>query len=341
MAWQTSKRVWEHASDIKQSEKLVLLALAEKSDEHGVCWPGYDTIADMAGIERRSAIRLVASLKEKGHIWIREQVGRGNSNTYYVISGLTESDIVCTLTGHPELGIEQGQALLEARAISIIRLKGDSQGTIYNKGKGDTQGINGDTGVLKGDSQGIKGDSQVTRTNKEPSVNHQEPSDSSPPSKKKNPAKIPKPPKKPSEADLANRAMFAALANLCRYDTKKITDKIRGAISQSAKILRNDGVTPADLEQFGIWWYANDWRGQKGQAPRPDQVRDEWGQFENRDKARQNGHHKNTATNQTSISGLREKGSDNPVKKRFNPTTGETYWVDIRTNQRVPAPDSA
>lgn len=58
-------------------------------------------------------------------------------------------------------------------------------------------------------------------------------------------------------------------------------------------------------------------------------------------KARQNGHHKNTATNQTSISGLREKGSDNPVKKRFNPTTGETYWVDIRTNQRVPAPDSA
>lgn len=56
---------------------------------------------------------------------------------------------------------------------------------------------------------------------------------------------------------------------------------------------------------------------------------------------RQNGHHKNTATNQTSISGLREKGSDNPVKKRFNPTTGETYWVDIRTNQRVPAPDSA
>lgn len=335
MAWQTSKRVWNHAPDIKQSEKLVLLALAEKSDEHGVCWPGYDTIADMVGIERRSAIRLVASLKEKGHIWIREHVGRGNSNTYFVVSGLTETEIACTLTDHPELRIEQGQAKVEAKTVTTIRLNSDTQGTIYNEGNSDTQGTNGDTGVINSDPQVINSDTQVTRTIIEPSDNHQEPSNSLPPVlETEKPLKASR---DPTEKELAARAMFSALVDLCQYDLELLTKESRGAINQAEKGLRERGYTPTDLEQFGIWWYANDWRGQKGQPPTLSQIRNTWGQFKNRDKARQNGNG-HTATNKTNIAGLREKGTDNPVKKRFNPTTGETYWVDISTGQRVPAP---
>jgi len=30
---------------------------------------------------------------------------------------------------------------------------------------------------------------------------------------------------------------------------------------------------------FEGWWQANDWRGKKGESPRPDQVRAEWGRF--------------------------------------------------------------
>jgi hypothetical protein len=34
-----------------------------------------------------------------------------------------------------------------------------------------------------------------------------------------------------------------------------------------------------DLDRFSAAWYAEDWRGQKGQAPTPAQVLIEWGKY--------------------------------------------------------------
>lgn len=39
------------------------------------------------------------------------------------------------------------------------------------------------------------------------------------------------------------------------------------------------------------------------------------------------------------IKGLRELGSDDPIKFRFNTTTGEEYYVDARSNERVHPPE--
>jgi len=76
--------------------------------------------------------------------------------------------------------------------------------------------------------------------------------------------------------------MFEALAQTCAWDIGLLTDAQRGALNQSEARLRQlkgQQVTPADVLAFGGWWCANDWRGKKGEFPRPDQVRAEWGRF--------------------------------------------------------------
>lgn len=39
------------------------------------------------------------------------------------------------------------------------------------------------------------------------------------------------------------------------------------------------GYTPADLEDFGRWWYQSDWRGKQNQAPSLKNVRTMLSQF--------------------------------------------------------------
>lgn len=80
----------------------MLLALADKADEHGVCLAKYDTsyetLADMVGVNRRSAMRLIDNLCKAGHICKIEAVGRGHSNTFLVLTGLEQEEIIALLT---------------------------------------------------------------------------------------------------------------------------------------------------------------------------------------------------------------------------------------------------
>ena len=76
------------------------------------------------------------------------------------------------------------------------------------------------------------------------------------------------------------RESFSVLANICKIDMKLITQRQRGMLNQTIKVLGERGITPADIEAFGRWWYASDWRGKTGQPPTPAQVRETWGQFE-------------------------------------------------------------
>jgi len=85
---------------------------------------------------------------------------------------------------------------------------------------------------------------------------------------------------KPTTAEkLSSQAMFSALADVTKTDLALITGKDRGALNQAEKKMRDNGYTPQDVEAFGRWWYANDWRGKKGDPPTLQQVRSEWGKF--------------------------------------------------------------
>jgi hypothetical protein len=60
--------VW--SSTLKGSNRRhVLLAMADRADEDGVCWPGYGHLAKKTDLSRRSVIRIVDELEEEGWVW--------------------------------------------------------------------------------------------------------------------------------------------------------------------------------------------------------------------------------------------------------------------------------
>lgn len=61
----------------------------------------------------------------------------------------------------------------------------------------------------------------------------------------------------------SHKEMFAALADLCKVDP----NLVNGRLGAHVKSLRKAGYTVADLERFGQWWYANDFRGKRGEPP--------------------------------------------------------------------------
>jgi len=61
-----------------------------------------------------------------------------------------------------------------------------------------------------------------------------------------------------------------ALAKVCQRDWH-----IRGQaalLGKFASQLIKAGYTPEDVQQFGTWWYKNDWRGKRGDPPAPYNV---------------------------------------------------------------------
>lgn len=88
-----------------------------------------------------------------------------------------------------------------------------------------------------------------------------------------------KPRKKSNEQPTISQEMFSVLAQVCSIDIKLITGKQRGQLNREGKKLRDGGISCEEVAAFGEWWSGVFWKGRDGQAPRPTQVREEWGQF--------------------------------------------------------------
>lgn len=74
---------------------------------------------------------------------------------------------------------------------------------------------------------------------------------------------------------------FWELLTLCKLDEDLLTDTQRKGLWKVAQTLEKKRKPKHDdFERFGRWWYAADWRGKKGDAPRPIQVQAEWSKFE-------------------------------------------------------------
>jgi hypothetical protein len=75
--------------------------------------------------------------------------------------------------------------------------------------------------------------------------------------------------------------MFSTLAQVCQYELNLLSKKRRGELNKVGKTLRDQNISPAEVAAFGRWWYANDWRGKRGDPPNPAQILDTWGRFKN------------------------------------------------------------
>lgn len=80
--------MWDH-SETTGNERVIMLRLASRADENGICTEGVDDLARVTGLKRRAVQGNLTRIKEKGEL-VRvgnEAGGRGNKAVYQLALG--------------------------------------------------------------------------------------------------------------------------------------------------------------------------------------------------------------------------------------------------------------
>jgi hypothetical protein len=89
---------------LSSTEKLTLLALCDRANQNGECWPAYEDILKRTGLNRKTLASTLKSLEAK--YLISKDVRKGRSTVYNIlaidISTLPEPD--CKQQGRPNIG---------------------------------------------------------------------------------------------------------------------------------------------------------------------------------------------------------------------------------------------
>lgn len=93
---------WAFAQELPGMEKLVLLALANRADDRGDCWPSMSTIAKDAGVCRATVIRMVGKIERKGLVsLVRRTTSHGKSSHIYTLSkAMKKNQTPCSSQSH-------------------------------------------------------------------------------------------------------------------------------------------------------------------------------------------------------------------------------------------------
>lgn len=77
--------VWEHA-ECTPGQRTVMLALAERADEHGICWPGITKLVEKTKLSRRGVQYALRALEKSGQLERvqDEEGGRGITPLYWL-----------------------------------------------------------------------------------------------------------------------------------------------------------------------------------------------------------------------------------------------------------------
>lgn len=83
--------VW--SIDLPDSQKIVLLALADNANDEGVCWPSMATIAKKCSKGTRTVQGVIKQLCDAGHLTRKEVLGKGCYYTVHPRSGCTPQEL--------------------------------------------------------------------------------------------------------------------------------------------------------------------------------------------------------------------------------------------------------
>lgn len=79
---------WAWGLDVPTGEKIVLLALADRANDDGECWPGYASMAEKCSMSERNVMRIVVALEEKNLLKIdhrkNPENNRQKTNVYHL-----------------------------------------------------------------------------------------------------------------------------------------------------------------------------------------------------------------------------------------------------------------
>jgi hypothetical protein len=281
-----TQRIWQH-SKATGASKLILLALAQHADVDGFCWPGYETLGDMVGLTKRNAMRNLAPSIESGEVMVWEQQGqhggRGYTNLYLITVGLTSDQIREIVKRRFELQADEVDTVLSKKGdeyITLCYLKRVSNETLLrtrDAKKGDKiDTLNGRMSDKVDTLNQQKGDKNITRTIESKPIESN--LDSAPNGISDKPPPNGSPPGK-IDGKLKQEMVYK-LSQICKINLGRASGKQKGQLGTAAELLIKTGVSPPQLDGFIKRWYANDWRGVKGQVPEPHQVCEEWDRME-------------------------------------------------------------
>lgn len=132
MAWATGCKTGS------STKKLILLLLADRSNDDGVCWPSLDTIAADCELSKECVCRNIGQLSKSGflHIEKLKNVGKYKNNSYHLRVGqLIESQLT-----QDQLPIDAGsidQLTQDQSNLSVVNL---SEEPINNNAGADEKG---------------------------------------------------------------------------------------------------------------------------------------------------------------------------------------------------------
>jgi hypothetical protein len=89
---EVTNRVWSYSTR-KGSDLVLMLTLANRADEDGICWPGLQYLADKARVVARQARRMLRQLEAAKEIFTLTGRGRGRTTYYFVTVGLSREQI--------------------------------------------------------------------------------------------------------------------------------------------------------------------------------------------------------------------------------------------------------
>lgn len=216
--------------------RLFILLRYYTNGKTGDSFPTYDLIQENTGMKRRTIAKAIRELEAAG--WI-ERKRRFGSSTIYTIK------IPAPISAQMDTTISaQKDTIISTPIGTISRLNEQER------------------------SNKIEFSADAPQPD-EPPLNHRPVKESE--------SEKPKPPapehnSKVHKCSPNYKLLFGAIAKFTK------TDPVLSAtsIGKAAREFDQIGATPADIEAVCKWWYANDWRGKKNQAPTLYQLKECW-----------------------------------------------------------------
>ena len=172
-AWDTS-----HSGALK----LMLLAIADRCNDEGECFPGVTRLAEKCGIKKRSAQKILKRLEGLGELVANVQGGTktksGNTNTYYMKNYRTSQGIET-----PDLGTRLEQCITSSLSEEVSNTPPPEKEGVSNKTPDgvskSTPNTTTDSSVIEKDSAPVP-DAVVPDTIPEVSISADEPKEPEP-----------------------------------------------------------------------------------------------------------------------------------------------------------------
>jgi hypothetical protein len=291
MQTKTVQQVRDH-SKLKGSTYLVLTCIAAHANDTGYAFPGNKLLAKASHLSERSIERQVRTLAKRGEVYMRIGRGRGNYTAYLVTCGLTKEQIKARLMEQFNLSeiraAKAANGILKRFSAPIPKQTRSKKNPTELAIKPDTFNTENPTTVspfIDKENPTLLAENPTELTIKPDRISIKPDTFTNPPTppykEVLEPLTIPEPEEHASAAPKNARRrdeLFEAVAGVCLIDWTIATERQLGELRQAVGILRKQNKSPAEVVLVGEWWFAHDWRGKRGDAPRPSQIREVWAQ---------------------------------------------------------------